>query len=273
MTTMESAEQAGRRAARSGTLKALTRFGFLGYGLLHGLIGWLAMEISWGRHPDDGDQAGAFRTLAHQPLGRFLLIAIAVGLLAMTVWQLLAAAVGHLDKRGKRRVAERVVSGGRFVVYAALAWTALRVVLGSHESSAEQQESMTQTILAHTGGRWLVGLLGLGVVATGVGMALYGLLRKFQENLRLAQMGEAVEHTATGLALIGYVAKGIAISIMGGLLIMAALDANPNHSRGMDAALRTLARHPYGHLLLIAVAGGFFAFGAYCLFQARYRKV
>lgn len=273
MTTMESAQQAGRRAARSDLLKRLTRFGFLGYALLHGLIGWLALEISWGRHPADGDQSGAFRTVARQPLGRFLLIAIAVGLLAMTVWQLLAATVGHLDKRGKRRVAERIVSAGRTLIYAALAWTALRVVLGSHESSAEQQESATQSVLAHAGGRWLIAVIGVGVAATGVGMAIYGLLRKFQENLRLAQMGEAVEQTATGLALIGYVAKGAAIAIMGGLLVLAALDANASHSRGLDAALRTLARHPYGHLLLIVIAGGFFAFGAYCLFQARYRKV
>lgn len=273
MTQVEPVRQAARKAARSDTLELATRIGFLGYGLVHGLIGWLALEIAWGRAPHEGDQSGAFRTLAAQPLGKVLLTLVAVGLAAMTVWQLLAATVGHTDERKARRRLERVVSAGRMLVYAALAWTAFRVVAGSGESSAEQQQHTTESLLSHPAGRWLVGLAGVAVAGVGIGMAIYGLLRKFERNLRTRLMNEAAERTAVWLAMIGYAAKGVAFAIVGVLLLIAGVRSDSSRSRGLDEALRTLARQPFGHALLALVAVGFFAFGAYCIFQARYRKV
>jgi uncharacterized protein DUF1206 len=273
MTQVEPVRQAARKAARSDALKLTTRFGFLGYGLVHALIGWLALEIGWGRAPHEGDQSGAFRTLAGQPLGKVLLILVAVGLAAMTVWQLLAATVGHTDERKTRRRVERVVSAGRMLVYAGLAWTAFQVVTGAGGSSAEQQQHTTESLMTHPAGRWLVGVAGVAVAGVGIGMALYGLLRKFERNLRTRLMNEAAERTAVWLAIIGYAAKGIAFAIVGVLLVVAAVHADASRSRGLDEALRTLARQPFGETLLAIVAAGFFAFGAYCIFQARYRKV
>jgi hypothetical protein len=75
------------------------------------------------------------------------------------------------------------------------------------------------------------------------------------------------------LGQVGYVAKGIAFTIVGVLLVDAALTDNPAKSRGLDAALHLLVEQPYGVLLLIAVGAGFAAFGIYCFVQAKYRKV
>jgi hypothetical protein len=69
------------------------------------------------------------------------------------------------------------------------------------------------------------------------------------------------------------VAKGVAFTIVGVLLLDAALTHNPAKSRGLDAALRALAQQPFGVFLLIAVGIGFAAFGVYCFIQSRYRKV
>jgi transposase len=124
-----SARRTAVKARNSGLLEALTRAGFVGYGLLHLAVGWLALQIAFGRADQEGSQSGAFQLLAHQPLGRPLLVVVAVGLLAMAVWQALEAAVGHHDQTGGRRVAERVFSAARTVVYALLAWTAFTVHL------------------------------------------------------------------------------------------------------------------------------------------------
>ncbi|OLB78147.1 MAG: hypothetical protein AUI14_14355 [Actinobacteria bacterium 13_2_20CM_2_71_6] len=273
MTVANSARGRARRVVNSGPLEALTRIGFIGYGLLHLAVGWLAIQIALGRPTGESDQSGAFQTLAGQPFGRFLLIVVVVGLAAMAVWQLLLAAVGHQAERGMSRTAERLASLGRTVIYAALSWTAYGVLTGAPTSSAQQQQSATAGILAHPSGRFLVALAGLAVLALGVGMVVYGAKRKFEKRLMTYRMNEATRAAARRLGQAGYIAKGIAFGVVGLLLADAALTNNPGKSRGLDAALRTLVAQPFGVFLLILVAVGFVAFGVYCFVQARYRKV
>jgi hypothetical protein len=116
--------------------------------LLHLAIAWLAVQIALGNTANAGDQSGALRTLAGQPFGRFLLVLIVIGLCAMAIWQLLLAAIGHRDKHGKSRAMERADSAARAVVYAALAFTAGKVVTGAPTSSGDQQQNATAGIMA-----------------------------------------------------------------------------------------------------------------------------
>jgi ABC-type amino acid transport system permease subunit len=190
----------------------------------------------------------------------------------MAVWQAIEAAVGHRAERGKRRVFERVASGCRTVIYAALAYKALTTVTGSAKSAADQQQQATGTVLAHTGGQLLVGLVGLIICAVGIGLAIYGIKREFEKNLE-SGMSQTAHRAARWLGTIGYTAKGVAYAIVGGLVITAAVSYDPARSRGLDQALRTLAGQPFGRLMLVLVALGIAAFGIYCFFQARWRKI
>jgi hypothetical protein len=259
--------------ANSGILVGLTRMGFIGYGLLHLAIAWLAVQIALGNDTNSGDQSGALRTLAAQPFGRVLLWMIVIGLSAMALWQLLLVAVGHRDQRGMSRTAERLASAARTIVYAALAITAADVVTGVATSSADQQQSATAGIMAEPAGQWLAALAGLAIIAVGLGLAYYGGKAKFERKLRVARMSRTARRATRRLGQVGYVAKGIAFTIVGVLLVDAALTDNPAKSRGLDAALHLLVERPYGVLLLIAVGAGFAAFGIYCFAQAKYRKV
>jgi hypothetical protein len=273
MASVNQAEHAARRVSQSDVLEVPTRAGFVGYGLLHLVVGWLAVQIAFGRPSDEGDQAGAFRTLADQPFGRVLLVAIVIGLVAMTVWQALLAAAGHQDRQGARRTFERLASLGRTVIYAALAWTAGRVVVGSSRSSAEQQQAATAGMLGHPAGRWLVALAGLAVLALGFGLCVYGARRMFEERLNMAKMSPSVLRVVRRLGQVGYIAKGVAFAVVGLLLLNAAVVQDAAKSRGLDAALRTVAAQPFGRFLLVVVAAGVAAFGVYCFFQARYRRM
>jgi hypothetical protein len=273
MTATNTARRNAWRVATSRPLIVLTRVGFVGYGLLHLAVAWLAIQLALGRQTGESDQAGAFRTLAGQPFGRFLLIVVVVGLAAMALWQLLLAAVGHREEHGANRVAERLASLGRTVIYTALALTAYRVVTGVPTSSAQQQQSATAGMMAHPWGQFLAAVAGLGVLALGVGLFWYGYKRKFEKRLMTYRMSPGTRRATRRLGQFGYMAKGVAFAIVGLLLADAALTHNPAKSRGLDAALRTLIAQPFGTLLLILVAVGFAAFGVYCFFQSRYRKV
>jgi hypothetical protein len=86
-------------------------------------------------------------------------------------------------------------------------------------------------------------------------------------------MSQRTRQLARRLGQFGYLAKGVAFTIVGLLLLDAAITHNPAKSRGLDAALRALAHQPFGVILLIVVGVGFAAFGVYCFIQSRYRKV
>ena len=73
--------------------------------------------------------------------------------------------------------------------------------------------------------------------------------------------------------MAGYTAKGVAYAIAGLLIVVAAVNYDPEKARGLDAALRTLRDQSYGPILLALMALGIAAFGVYCFFQSRYRKV
>ncbi|MFC4017826.1 DUF1206 domain-containing protein [Micromonospora sp. GCM10011542] len=273
MSLTRSAEATASRTANSRWLELLARAGFIGYGIVHLLFAWLALQIAFGTSKDDGDQSGALRTLADQPLGRFLVIATAVGLLAMAIWQALEAAVGHRAEQGRARVWERLASAGRTIVYLYFAWTAFKVFKDAGSNSADQQEALTGKLMTSTGGRWLVGLAGLVLAAIGVGLVIYGLVKRFEKHLKTGEMSPGTRKLARRLGIAGYVAKGIAYGISGVLIIVAAVKYDPEKARGLDAALRTLRDQTYGTVLLSLVALGIAAFGVFCLLQSRYRKV
>jgi hypothetical protein len=127
--------------------------------------------------------------------------------------------------------------------------------------------------MAKPAGVWLVALAGVVVFAVGAGMVWYGLKRKFESKLHTGRMSAATRQAVRRLGQIGYPGKGVAYAIVGVLLIDAAITHDPKESRGLDAALRAVADKPFGVVALIAIAIGFLAYGVFCFFQTRYRKV
>jgi hypothetical protein len=273
MSATQHAKSTANRAADSKTLEYLTRGGFVGYGIVHLLFAWLALQIAFGHSKGETDQSGALQTLAKQPLGETLVIVVIVGLVAMAVWQAFEAAIGHRADQGKERLAERFSSGCRAVIYLSFAWTGFKVVRGAASSSADRQQQASKALMDSAGGRWLVALIGVVVVAVGVGLVVYGAMKRFEKHLYTQRMSARVRRLSRRLGIAGYVAKGAAYAVAGVLVVIAAVNYDPKQARGLDAALRALAAQSYGGLILTLVALGIGAFGVFCFFQARYRKV
>ena len=77
------------------------------------------------------DTSGALTTLADQPLGKILLWLVAVGLVALALWQTSEVIWGYRNREGTKRVSKQVTSGAMAVIYAALGISAASVALGS----------------------------------------------------------------------------------------------------------------------------------------------
>jgi hypothetical protein len=261
------------RAADSKPLEYLARGGFACYGVIHLLFAWLALQVAFGHSSQESDQSGALQYLAQQPAGKFLLILIVIGMIALAVWQLFEAIVGESGEQNKEALAERAMSGIRFILYGYFAVLTIKVLSGANASQAQSQKNTTSQVMNAPAGRWLVGIAGVVVVGVGIGLAFTGITKRFEKHLNTGQMRPSVRKTVGRLGQWGYSAKGAAYAVMGVLLVSAAVSYDPNKATGLDGALKTLAGHGWGVWLLVLIALGIAAFGVFCFFQARYRKV
>ncbi|MEV6595953.1 DUF1206 domain-containing protein [Actinoplanes sp. NPDC051346] len=273
MTASSSARSNLSRAADSKPLEYLARGGFIAYGVIHLIFAWIALQLAFGDRAGESDQSGALRTLAQQPMGRTLVIVTVVGMVSLALWQALEAAIGESGERNRSALAERFISGCRTVLYLYFAWVGVKILKGANASTGDSQQQSASSLMDNTGGRFLVGLIGVVVVGVGIGLVIYGVKKKFLKHLNTEQMSASVHRTTRRLGTAGYSSKGVAYGIAGALIVAAAVTYDPAKARGLDAALKTLSGQEYGPWLLGLVALGIAAFGVYCFFQVRFRKV
>jgi hypothetical protein len=270
-----------RRAAEAARdaspwIERLGRLGYATKGVVYLLIGLLAVMAAVGIGGMTTDQQGAFGWVLRQPFGRLLLGAIAVGLFGYALWRLVQ---GLLDTDGKGTDAKGLQARGAYVVsalvYLGLSVTAAQLALGAGGSGEGQSgtESWVAWLFGQPFGRWIVAGIGAGLVGTALLQFFEAYTAKFRENLDLASMDADRERTVTRLGRLGFGARGVAFAIIGGFMLVAAIQARPEEARGLGGALDTLARQPFGPWLLGLVALGLAAYGLYMFAEARYRRM
>jgi hypothetical protein len=233
-------------------------------GVLHILIGALAVGVAFGGS-GSADQNGALGAVAATPGGIVLLWVIVIGMAALAVFQVLTTTLG--GGSGTRAIAERAKEAGKGVAYAAVGATALRFALGSG-GGGDEAKTVSGTLLGTPGGVVLLVAIAIGVLAIGVYFIVKGARRKFLDDL-----GATSSTAVIALGTLGYIAKGIAVSIVGLFFGVAAFTADPDAATGLDGALSSLTELPFGPVLLVIVALGLIAFGLYCFARARLARL
>lgn len=270
--TLKAGVPSARRAGRSGFVKKGARFGIAANGVLHLLIAWLALQVAFGGG-GQADQSGAVSTIAQQPFGRVFLWVLFLGFVAVVLWRVTDAVSGFgYVTDTKDQVKKRLVSAGQAVVFAFLAvLCATAAVQGRAQGGGGGQA--TAGALGLPGGQFLVGLVGVGVVIGAGVMARHGWKKSFTEDQDLAGASAHARRANERTGQIGYIAKGVAIGVLGVLVVSAAIRFDPNQANGLDSALKTLAAQPFGVILLSLVAVGIAAYGVFCFFDAKYHRV
>jgi len=264
-----------RGAGDSDALEHLARVGLIAYGVVHLLVAWLALQLAWGGGGESADQSGAMATVAESPVGKPLLWIIAIGLIALAVWQ--AAEVlrwrSGWSASGKTRtkaIRKSVKAIAKAVMYATLAVLAIRFATGSGQSSSEQQQQTTAGVFDWPAGEWLVGAVGLALIGSGGYHVYKGVTKRFLKEIDTSDATPSAVRLVTRLGQVGFPGKGVALAGVGGLLVWAAVTFDPSKAQGLDGALRTILELPFGRILLTLVALGIAAFGAYLFVRARY---
>lgn len=263
-----SARNAASRLQDNHAFQLVARTGFAVNGLLHILIGGIALGVAFGSG-GEADQGGALGGLASSPGGLFVLWVVAIGLIGLGLFQVLETAL--VRGTDKDAWADRGKEGGKAIAYLAIGISAVSVAMGGGSDSSTQTQSLTAQLLATPGGVFLVIVLGLGVIGIGVYFIVKGVKKKFLEdvNLPAGKTGRSV----TTLGRVGYISKGVAIVVVGILFCIAAITSDPSEATGLDGALHALAALPLGMVILTVVALGLIAYGVYCFARARYARL
>ncbi|WKK70502.1 DUF1206 domain-containing protein [Rathayibacter oskolensis] len=109
----------------------------------------------------------------------------------------------------------------------------------------------------------VLALTGAIVLGSGIGFIAIGVRRGFRRLVRLppGRRGRLV----STLGVSGYVAKGVAVGLAGGIFLVAAATGDADRASGLDGALRFLAVPPYGTAALVVVGLGVIQYGAFLM--------
>ena len=270
MTAPTTARQADQAARHSDAVSWLVRIGLVGYGLVHLLVAFVAIELVLGPNVGSATGKGALAQLARDTAGRVALAVLALGFAVLVLWQLATAVIGYRDREGLLRHLLRFGALCRTAAYGYFAgMTASLAIAGRSASSSP--DSSTSKLMSLPFGPWLVALVGAAVAGVGVGLGVFGWQKRF-----LRQLDERARHNdgrrvpVVVLGRVGYLAKGLAFVMVGVLLGWAAWSHDPQKSGGLDQALMKLLGGSLGRTAVIVIGVGVGCFGLFMLARARH---
>ncbi|GAA4830794.1 DUF1206 domain-containing protein [Luteimicrobium xylanilyticum] len=271
-STTTSPARAARGAASSvrdsAALRAGARIGFAAAGLVHILLGVVALRVAFGGS-GSADPAGALATLQDEPGGPLLLWVVLVALVLLGLFLLLEGALLRgTDRDAWAKRGKKLATG---IAYLAVAATAFGVVHSHRSSSKGTTRTWSARLLDAPGGRVLLFVVALVVLGVATYFVVKGVKAKFRDDIRVpaGSLGSVV----MVLGRTGYVAKGVALGVVAVLTGAAALTADASKSGGLDSALKSLVALPAGVVLLAVVAVGLIAYGVYFFARAKYARL
>jgi Domain of Unknown Function (DUF1206) len=270
-----TAAAAGRRAAHSRAMEVAARGGFVARGAIYLLIGVIALQIALG-HGGQADRGGALGQIAAKSYGTIVLWLLVVGFAGLALWRFSEVAFGAAGPDGNE-AGERLKSLARGLLYSFFFVSTLQLVTGTSSRATAngntQSRDLTARVMTHTGGRLLVGLVGVVVLVIGFLLAREGWTKEFLKRMNLGGAPTGTRSVVEKLGVLGGVARGAVIALTGVFLTIAAVRFSPSKAEGIDGSLRAFAHTPVGPFLLILVALGLVAFGLFSWCEARWRRV
>jgi hypothetical protein len=251
----------------------LSKLGMACAGLLHVLVGFLAIQLALGAGGEATDRTGALHEIAQQSWGAALLVVLAIGFAGYALWRFTVAVIGEkIETNDDFGWGKRLWYAARGGFYAFLCYTTVALIAGSRSGSSNEKKQ-AEAMFDWPAGRWIVGAIGLGLIGWGLGSAYRAVSRNFKDDLHTERMSARAERWATRVGVIGFLARAVVFSLVGVFIVRAAVQYDPREAIGLDGALQKLAHQTFGPLLLGVVAAGLVAFGLFYFVRALYREV
>jgi hypothetical protein len=261
------------------------RVGYAGRGLVYLAVALFSLYAIWRGGRAQGTSP-VLKHLENSAAGDIVLALIGVGLLAFAIWRAVEA-IYDLDARGSDigGIAARgtlIVSG---VVALGISGAALLLLLGDlgggkveaaaaaasggSAAGGSQIDHAVATVMGWPGGRWIVGIVGLVIVGSGI----FQFVRAGRETYRRHLVANRFTLRWDPVLKTGVMARGVIITVIGVLFVLAAWRANPYEAGGADKAFAWMTGQPYGWVIVAAICVGLLGYALFCFVSALYRFV
>jgi hypothetical protein len=205
---------------------------------------------------------GALRFLLERPYGPYMLGAVVAGVFGIALVNGVEAATG------RRRLGARLVRAVNAIGYAALGWTAARLLLHLGRGGGSLEREGISWILGAPGGAVLLEVAG-GVVILA---ALLEILQGVRGPDRPARPPRSIARGLAVVARFGLLARGAVLAAVGYFLIRAAEESDPRRARTFGGVLHAFAHTALGPWLAGVVALGLSAYGLHLWTLALWRR-
>ncbi len=221
----------------------------------------MALLVALGKGGEILGSSGALREIASKPLGTVALIVIGVGLLAYSVYRFLCS-IFDAEREGKdgNGIAKRIGFLASSLSYAALGIGALTGLRGSSGG----EEKMTSGVLQMPGGALIVGAVAIAIIVGAVFQWVNAFKGKYRSKFTLDSFVSGKRQWIERTAKFGLIARGIVFSIIGGFLLVAAVQSDASEAMGLGQALGKLQEQSYGSVLLGVTSAGLICYAIYC---------
>lgn len=265
------AADAAEQASDARVLDVAARLGFGALAVVHILIGIIALRLAFGGD-GEAEPTGALEEVAGGWLGTPTLALCAVGCAGLALWQLSESTLRARHLPMRERLGKHISSGALVIIYGSMAGTFARFALGGDPDSSESTVDFTRSLLGTGIGVFLVFVTAGVILGIGVHFIIKGARRNFRPELRRFE-NTAHGHVIEILGVIGHVAKGIALLLVGSLFVIAGLDRNADESTGLDGSLKALQNHPVGVYVLTAIAVGLICYGIFAVIRSMFGRM
>lgn len=222
-----------------------------------------------GRSGDQANAHGALAIVSRPLIGKVAIAAVALGFVLFGVGRIIGAWVDDTVS-----TARRILTALQGVFYLALAYVPASFLAGkSQTGSQQQQQKTTAQVLGFPGGRVILVVVGVILLAVCAQQIKGALQQQFREGLELGRAPRVVQKVADVAGVVGITARALVFLPIGIFLMISAFESNPNKSYGTDAELLALSGHSWGIAVIALVAAGMAVFVVYSALETRYRQV
>jgi uncharacterized membrane protein YidH (DUF202 family) len=238
------------------------RVGWAARGVLYLLVAILVARVPTTGSARKADQRGALQALGDRPFGGALLVAIAVGLFAFAVFRAYEAA-----RAGDEKTTRRLGWGVSAIVYAHIAFTAVRVLVRP-EGGGDEQRALTARVLGWPGGPILIAAVGLGVIVAAANFARKAIKERFRVDIDDAAVPRPASPVVKVVGVAGWLGRSLVWGLVGWFLVRAAFEHDAKQPVGLDETLRALVGETWGVAVIWVAVAGLTAFALLCFATA-----
>lgn len=234
-------------------------------------VGILALAAVIGRMGSAKGPQRIATYLQDEPLGKVVLVILAIGLFAYCIWRFYKAATDEAkDGSGLSGLYWRAGYAISGVMYGLLGLYIV-TLLSSGDTEGNKQD-MIVGIMQSGYGVWLIALLA--------GIALSAAFRQFHQvrteaymdDMQTSKMADKEEKTYRLMGKVGYASRIVVYLVLAYSLIRVAITGDPSRYDGIGGVLNDVYRGG-GVWLMVLLSIGLLLYGGFVLIKSWYRQV